>query len=106
MAVSNDDVRHIANLARLGIAPGRIQQIVEELNGILDHIDELRRATVADHLLDDDGLESAPGSALRNDEGPQLMLSHPRESFAPAMKDGFFLVPRLETHEGEGESVS
>ena len=36
-------------------------------------------------------------------DGTPIPLALPRESFAPEMRDGFFLVPRLETHEGEGE---
>jgi aspartyl-tRNA(Asn)/glutamyl-tRNA(Gln) amidotransferase subunit C len=40
---------------------------------------------------------------LRTDEGPPIPLALPKESFAPAMRDGFFIVPRLATHEGAGE---
>ena len=28
-----------------------------------------------------------------------MPLERPREAFAPQMRDGFFLVPRLSTHE-------
>ena len=41
MAVSEDDVRHVAALARLGIEESRIPSLVRELNGILDHMEEL-----------------------------------------------------------------
>ena len=42
MAVSEDDVRRVAELARLGLEPDRLQLLVGELNGILVHMDELR----------------------------------------------------------------
>jgi hypothetical protein len=31
-------------------------------------------------------------------------MSGTLESFAPAMRDGFFIVPRLATHEDQGEN--
>jgi hypothetical protein len=43
--------------------------------------------------------ESDHGAPLRADSGPQIPLARPRETFAPKMADGFFLVPRLSTHE-------
>jgi aspartyl-tRNA(Asn)/glutamyl-tRNA(Gln) amidotransferase subunit C len=42
---------------------------------------------------------------LRADGGPPYPLAHPRETFAPEMRDGFFLVPRLSTHEDAAESL-
>ena len=44
----------------------------------------------------------AAGTPLRVDGGNQVPLARPREAFAPAMRDGFFLVPRLATHEDAG----
>jgi hypothetical protein len=42
--------------------------------------------------------------SMRSDvSGLAIPLAVPRESFAPEMRDGFFLVPRLATHEDEGE---
>ncbi len=97
MAVTIDDVRHIARLARLGIEDGRAEALVRELNTILEHMDVLSR-------VDTEGMHEvagigAAGLPLRPDTGPQIPLGRPREDFAPKMKDGFFLVPRLATHE-------
>ena len=97
MAVTLDDVRHIAMLARLGLSDERAATLVAELNTILLHMDELSR-------VDTDGLEptAAVGVArmpLRADRGPKIPLQRPPEEFAPRMSDGFFLVPRLATHE-------
>ena len=44
------------------------------------------------------------GTPMRSDTtGSPMPLSTPREAFGPEMLEGFFLVPRLATHEGEGE---
>jgi len=97
VAVSLDDVRHIAALARLGLSDDRAESLVAELNTILEHMDVLSK-------VDTKGIEpvagiGAAGLPLRPDLGPQIPLAHERETFAPSMRDGFFLVPRLSTHE-------
>jgi aspartyl-tRNA(Asn)/glutamyl-tRNA(Gln) amidotransferase subunit C len=97
VAVSEDEVRHVAALARLGLDPARIPTIAAELNGILAHMDVLSRVkTTAVGAVTGVG---AAGTPLRVDGGNQIPLARPRDAFAPSMRDGFFLVPRLATHE-------
>jgi hypothetical protein len=43
--------------------------------------------------------------ALRADVGPPIPLARMPDDFAPVFRDGFFLVPRLSTHE-DVESAS
>jgi aspartyl-tRNA(Asn)/glutamyl-tRNA(Gln) amidotransferase subunit C len=100
MAVSKDDVRHIAGLARIGIAEERLDALMRELNGILGHMDALQRV---DTSTVSRATDAHPGMPLRQDAGPSVALQHPRDAFAPSMKGGFFLVPRLATHEDAGE---
>ena len=97
MAVSEDDVRHVADLARLGLASDRIEGLVRELNGILAHMEVLQ--AVETSRTGASGDPRSTSLPLRVDEGPQLPLSRAREDFAPQMRHGFFLVPRLTTHE-------
>lgn len=102
MAVTERDVRHIAELARLGLDPARVGQLVGELNGILAHMEELSAVDAARYAALDPLHDAA--LPLRADAGPADTLLRPREAFAPEMRDGFFLVPRLATHEdGEAE---
>ena len=102
MSVTVDDVRHIAGLARLGLDPERIPSLVAELNRILEHMDALRAVpSRPDQRVT--GV-SAGGMPLREDLGPPIPLARPRDEFAPAMRDGFFIVPRLATHEDAAES--
>ena len=102
MSVTPEDVRHVARLARVGLAEARIPSLVNELNGILAHMDVLQQVDirgVAEVAAED----SAP---LRDDALPSDTLQRTREAFAPASRDGFFLVPRLATHGALGASAS
>ena len=105
MAVSESDVREVAALARLGLDESRIASLVGELNGILGHMEVLESVEPGSQT-------SAVGNrtettAMRADtDGTPVPLAAPREAFAPEMRDGFFLVPRLATHEDEGERSS
>jgi len=97
MAVTRDDVAHVAELARIALDGERVDDLVRELNGILAHMDVLAKVNT-------EGVEPTAGvgdagTPLRPDEGPPIPLERPRESFAPAMREGFFIVPRLSTHE-------
>jgi aspartyl-tRNA(Asn)/glutamyl-tRNA(Gln) amidotransferase subunit C len=97
MAVTEQDVRHIAALARLGLEAERVPSLVAELNGILAHMEELGQA-------DTSGVTAAVsvgsgGMPLRLDAGLPYPLAARQEAFAPAVVEGFFVVPRLSTHE-------
>lgn len=100
MSVTAREVQHIAALARLHLEPARVPHLVEELNGILEHVEALGSAdTSMAHAAD----SAALGMPLRADGGEQRPLAYDRESFAPNTREGFFLVPRLSTHEDAGD---
>jgi len=98
VSVTRDDVRRIAALARIGVPDDRLNALVRELDGILAHMDVLRRIEPP----------TAPpehaAMPLAQDEPGPVALSRAREEFAPHMRDGFFLVPRLDSHDGAGSS--
>jgi aspartyl-tRNA(Asn)/glutamyl-tRNA(Gln) amidotransferase subunit C len=104
MAVGADDVRHVAQLARLGLDDERLEQLVRELSGILAHMEVLAAVDPEEYRNLDDG--RVRGAPLRSDSGPQLAMATRPESFAPEMAEGFFLVPRLETHQESGEETA
>lgn len=97
MSVSLEDVRHIAALARLGLTEEQVRTAAAELNTILAHMEVLSR--VDTHDVPE--VVAAIGAAmpLRSDHGTRLALAVPPRAFAPQADDGFFLVPRLATHE-------
>lgn len=102
MAVTIDDVRHIASLARLGLTDARAASIVDELNTILAHMDELAKVDTAG-VQEAIGV-GAEGLPVRKDSGPPFPLARSLDAFAPSVRDGFLLVPRLSTHESPEES--
>ena len=100
MTVSEQELRRIAALARLGLEPARVPALVEELNAILGHMAVLQRV---------DTSRTAPvvgvgagGMPLRADQGPAYQLAQPLAAFAPATRGGFLVVPRLATHADAG----
>ena len=102
MAVTDRDVLQVAFLARLGVEPGRLPALVSELNAILGHMDVLERVETGGGTGDVG--ETRSTTPMRSDaSGTSIPLAVLREEFAPEMRDGFFLVPRLATHEGEVE---
>jgi aspartyl-tRNA(Asn)/glutamyl-tRNA(Gln) amidotransferase subunit C len=112
-AISRDDVRHIAGLARLGVPEDRLDTLVGELNGILAHMEVLQKVDTTGAAAAADALRT--GMPLRADEGPCVPLERPIASIAPSthaldgapmpgVVDGFFLVPRLATHEDAGDA--
>ena len=102
MAVTIDDVRHIASLARLGLTETRAAAIVNELNTILGHMDELAKVDTAG-VQEAIGV-GAEGLPVRSDSGPPIPLARALDAFAPSVRDGLLLVPRLSTHESTEES--
>jgi aspartyl-tRNA(Asn)/glutamyl-tRNA(Gln) amidotransferase subunit C len=99
MSVSRDDVRRIAALARIGVHEERLDALAKELDGIIAHMEVLSKVEQPANVP-----LQAP-MPLAADEGPSVPLDRPRESFAPKTRDGFFLVPRLATHDdGAGSS--
>jgi aspartyl-tRNA(Asn)/glutamyl-tRNA(Gln) amidotransferase subunit C len=103
VTISLDEVRHISALARLALPPDRARTIAQELSSILAHMDVLSR-------LDTSGVPEAvasgeQGMRLRDDERDAPRLANTPEAFAPAFQDGFFLVPRLSTHEEPEETA-
>ncbi len=95
MSISDADVRHIASLARLGLDDARIPSLVAELNGILAHMDVLQRVALPANRDAGDARSAMP---RREDRPTPPALADVRASFAPAMRDGFFLVPRVASH--------
>lgn len=47
MAISEDDVRHVALLARLALTDEQVSTLAHELSSILGHIDELKNLDLA-----------------------------------------------------------
>jgi aspartyl-tRNA(Asn)/glutamyl-tRNA(Gln) amidotransferase subunit C len=95
MAVSRDDVRRIAALARIGVAEERLDALASELDGIIAHMEVLAKVDPPA------GAPTSAGMPLAEDLPGSVALARPREDFAPETRDGYFLVPRLATHDDQ-----
>jgi len=92
MALTPDQVRKIAHLARLRLTPEEEARFAAQLGQIVDYIDQLARFAPA----------SPPeeGAALAGlaEAADAVVPCLPREAFlanAPAAIDGFLLVPEV-----------
>jgi aspartyl-tRNA(Asn)/glutamyl-tRNA(Gln) amidotransferase subunit C len=93
MAVTVDDVRGVAALARLRFTPDEEQILTGELNGILEYMEKLNE-------LDTDGVEPTSHvfpmvNAFRKDEAEPFPSLDELKSSAPSLQDGYFRVPRI-----------
>jgi aspartyl-tRNA(Asn)/glutamyl-tRNA(Gln) amidotransferase subunit C len=89
MALTIDDVRKIATLARLRFTPAEEAKLAAELDRIVGYIDQLQ-------VLDAGEDAGAAGAAREAEDRPVACL--PRASFlanAPAVLDPFLLVPEV-----------
>lgn len=106
MAVTHDDVRHIAELARVGVSAERLDDLVRELNGILAHMEVLAQVDTTATESDAAPSGRSPASTpLRSDSSGPIPMLLPLESFAPSTRDGFITVPRLASHDDTVDSA-
>lgn len=97
MALTIEEVRKIAALARLRFTPEEEAVFVGQLGKIVDYIDQLQRYETGTE-------EEAAAGAREAEDVPHECLG--REQFlanAPAAMDGFLLVPEVKGAGGSGE---
>jgi aspartyl/glutamyl-tRNA(Asn/Gln) amidotransferase C subunit len=93
MAVTPEEVRRAAALARLPLRDVEVERMTVELGSILEHLRALGGAEAGDL----EGFAVAPVEAgpFRDDSTPADLLHRSPDMLAPAWADGFFVVPRL-----------
>jgi aspartyl-tRNA(Asn)/glutamyl-tRNA(Gln) amidotransferase subunit C len=92
MALTTEEVRKIASLARLRFAPEEEAAMAGQLGKIVDYIDQLQRFEAGP------AASQAPISRGAPEADDVARPCLPRESFlanAPAALDGFLLVPEV-----------
>ncbi|MSQ41834.1 MAG: Asp-tRNA(Asn)/Glu-tRNA(Gln) amidotransferase subunit GatC, partial [Dehalococcoidia bacterium] len=74
MALTGDEVRHVARLARVALTPEEVERLREQISGILEHFGSLNQ-------IDTDGVEpTAQTFELTNVERPdEPQPSAPRD---------------------------
>jgi aspartyl-tRNA(Asn)/glutamyl-tRNA(Gln) amidotransferase subunit C len=93
MALTREEVLHVAQLARLALEPAEVELFTRQLNDILAYVEKLQE-------LDTTGVTPMAHvipvfNAFREDE---VTTGLPREKAlknAPAREEGSFVVPRI-----------
>lgn len=93
MALDGEDVKAIARLARLGLDEGAREALAVELNGVLALVEQLQ-------AVDTEGVEPLAhpldvSVALREDSVGEGLSRETLQRPAPAVEDGYFLVPKV-----------
>ena len=93
MSLSDADVRHVARLSRLGLAPGEAERLRDELARILDHVSQIGELDLAgvpptSHPLDVVNVLAEDVPAPSATHGYALLN-------APDPADGGFRVPPI-----------
>lgn len=103
MALTIEEVRKIAALARLRFTPEEEAVYVGQLGRIVDYIDQLQGFETAEEGTGQSAPEAAPEAEDRARE------TLPRELFlanAPASLDGFLLVPVVKGSSPDGDDLA
>jgi aspartyl/glutamyl-tRNA(Asn/Gln) amidotransferase C subunit len=90
MSVTRADIQRIAELAELSVDDATAAQLEQQLSRILDYVAQLRELP-----SEPDGTGGAAGVRLRKDDVRPDALQIPPADFAPVMKQGLFLVPKI-----------
>ena len=108
MALSIDDVRKIASLARLRFTPDEEAAYAGQLGKIVDYIDQLQRVDPGREAETPAGGTAAATAAIATPAAPEapdvILPCLPREVFlanAPAALDGFLVVPEVKAGAGD-----
>lgn len=93
MAISEEQVRHVALLARLELSDDQVEQIGGELNSILEHIDEIQQ-------LDLEGVEPTAHpldvvNMTRVDAIRPGLSQEDALKNAPEVENGSFVIPQI-----------
>jgi len=93
MSLSDDQVRRIARLARLDLAPQEVAPVAARLNRVLGLIEQMRAVDTKDiepmaHPLD-------ASQRLRPDQVTETDRRDAYQAVAPATQDGLYLVPKV-----------
>ena len=95
MALSLEEVRRIAALARLRLSPEEERTFAVQLSAILEHVDRLREIDVSAVEPMTHALAAGEAPELRADEVKDSLSTGEALANAPAREGTFFRVPRI-----------
>ena len=92
--ISEEQVRHVAGLARLGLTEEEIGEMGGQLDAILDSIEKIRELDLSDTPPTANPLDLS--NVLRPDEPRPELPGEEALAPAPDAVDGLFAVPRID----------
>lgn len=100
MAITPDDVRHVAKLARLDFNEDEVARFAKDLGDILEHASKIAELDLAD--VEPTAHPIKLENVWRPDEVRRSLTPEQALANAPAAEENKFRVPRiLEIEEGE-----
>ncbi|MGI8575851.1 MAG: Asp-tRNA(Asn)/Glu-tRNA(Gln) amidotransferase subunit GatC [Egibacteraceae bacterium] len=93
MSLTPDDVRHVAQLARLALTDDQLDVMSEQLGAILAYAEQVAEVATADVPATGHPLRLA--NVWRDDEPRPSLSPHEALAPAPAAENGRFRVPRI-----------
>ena len=91
--ISNDEVKKVAQLARLELNESEIQEHAEQLEKILDYIKQLEKINTENIPCTTRAIEVV--NVLRKDEKKDYENSEELLDLAPSIENKFFKVPKI-----------
>ena len=91
--ISSDEVKKVAQLARLQLNEGEIQEHAEQLEKILDYINQLEKINTENIPCTTRAIEVV--NVLRKDEKKNYENSDELLHLAPSSENKFFKVPKI-----------
>ena len=93
MAIEQDDIEKIAELARIRIDQGQIGQVTQRITEILRMVDQLQAVDTSEVQPMANPLDAT--QILRPDEVTESNRREAFQAIAPAVEDGLYLVPKV-----------
>jgi len=93
LAITREEVLHVARLARLSLSPEEAGRMEEQLGRILEHIRQLDRLDTADVVPTSHAVEM--GTPFRDDAAIPFGEKEEILKNAPDREGDFFRVPRI-----------
>ena len=92
--IPEEEVRHVANLARLGLTDDEVKRMGGQLGAILDSIEQIRELDLKDVSPTANALNLT--NVLRPDEPHRELPRDEALSTAPETVDDLFAVPKID----------
>ena len=93
MSLKPDDVRNIAQLARLHIDEAVIDEYAADLSSILELVEQMNRVDTSDVIPLSNPLDAT--QRLRDDEVSEIDQRDKFQAIAPDVAEGLYRVPKV-----------